>query len=142
MLTEEDVLQLYKEGVVLRLHRKRHSEGLWGCYNPETLEANAYLTDIPSQQDLYETIVHELIHARDDVLEYQKTEDTKSGNAGSAYIHFDKTNLEKKWEAMDVHDDDAELERAVRTESRETCEKCPEVIELIKLLYTITYSRE
>ncbi len=137
MLTEKDILRLYREGVVVCLRRKRHSKRIWGDYNPETLEANAYLPDIPSKQDLYETIVHELIHARDDNLEYQKLEDTKSSNAGSAYIHFDKTELERKWAKMDTYDDDAELERAVIAEARETCENCPEVLGVIMALYNI-----
>lgn len=137
MLTEEDVLRMCDEfGVIVHLHKGRHPKRIWGFYNPDTFEANVYLSDIPSEHDLYETVVHELIHARDDLLEYLKTEDTQSRGG---YLDFEKTGLEKTWQATTVHDDDSELERAVIAEARETCEKNPEVIALIKELYEITY---
>mgnify|MGYP001577747382 CR=1 FL=1 len=107
MLTKKDISRIYNKGVSLRFRRKFTSER--GDYDPSNLEINIYLySHNSSQGDMDITILHEFIHARDDVL-------VKS---------FREKNLSEK-----------ELEERVEDEAIQTYEKNPGIIKFIREVY-------
>lgn len=66
MLTKNNVIQLYNDGLVIRWHRKKHPQQLKGEYDPAGFEVNIYTHHLISEHDRDMTLLHELIHARDD----------------------------------------------------------------------------
>lgn len=66
MLTKNNVIQLYNDGLVIRRHRKKHPQQLKGEYDPEGFEVNIYAQHLLSEHDRDMTLLHEFIHARDD----------------------------------------------------------------------------
>ena len=61
-----EVTQLYRDGLEIRLRRKKHPEGLRGVYDPSRFEINIFLIDLVSESEFGVTLLHEFIHARDD----------------------------------------------------------------------------
>jgi hypothetical protein len=66
MLTKKEVTQLYRDGLEVRLRRKRHPEKLKGDYDPSRFEISIFPTDLVSEFEFGITLLHEFIHARDD----------------------------------------------------------------------------
>ena len=66
MLTRKEVTQLYRDGLEVRLRRKRHPEKLKGDYDPSHFEISIFLTDLASEFEFGITLLHEFIHARDE----------------------------------------------------------------------------
>ena len=67
MLTINQIIKIAEEGVSVRQTRKIPEEKLKGEYDPAAKEAIIYLSAIRSGRDRDITLLHELIHARDDV---------------------------------------------------------------------------
>lgn len=67
MLTIKQVERIYEEGIIIRFVKRWQSSRQKGTFNPETLEVKVYLSSINSPEDRDTTILHELIHARDDI---------------------------------------------------------------------------
>jgi hypothetical protein len=66
MLTRKEVTQLYRDGLEVRLRRKRHPEKLKGDYDPSHFEISVFLADIATEFEFGITLLHEFIHARDE----------------------------------------------------------------------------
>ena len=67
MLTIPQVVELYREGLQIRILRRPHRDGLKGQYDPDGLEAKIFLPAIESPRDLDLTLLHEVLHARDQI---------------------------------------------------------------------------
>jgi len=67
MLTIDQVIKIYEEGFDLLLKGVSRS-GLKGELDPGTLEINIYQSNVDSEYDRDITILHEFIHARDEIL--------------------------------------------------------------------------
>ena len=70
MLTIADIKQVYKKGVTLKFKRKPippDSNRFKGEFDPSTLEIKIYLSYQESKKDKELTILHEFVHARDDI---------------------------------------------------------------------------
>jgi hypothetical protein len=68
VLSVDDIIRLYEEGVKIRFRRKPDPGGDRGDYDPDRLEVNVYLSHNESREDLELTILHELYHAKDDII--------------------------------------------------------------------------
>ncbi|MFC1837649.1 hypothetical protein ACFLYW_03110 [Thermodesulfobacteriota bacterium] len=66
MLTKKEVIQLYRDGLEVRLRRKRHPEKLKGDYDPSHFEISIFLPELISEFEFGITLLHEFIHARDE----------------------------------------------------------------------------
>ena len=66
MLTKKEVTELYRDGLEVRMRRKRHPEKLKGDYDPSRFEISIFPTDLFSEFEFSITLLHEFIHARDD----------------------------------------------------------------------------
>ena len=66
MLTRKEVTQLYRDGLEVRLRRKRHPQKLKGDYDPSRFEISVFLADLASEFEFGITLLHEFIHARDE----------------------------------------------------------------------------
>ena len=66
MLTIDQVNEIYREGFDLRLKRTRHP-GFKGEIDPSTYEIIIYQANTESQYDKDITILHEFLHARDEL---------------------------------------------------------------------------
>ncbi len=66
MLTKNNVIQLYNDGLAIRRHRKKHPQQLKGEYDPVGFEVNIYTPHLTSERDRDMTLLHEFVHARDD----------------------------------------------------------------------------
>jgi hypothetical protein len=66
MLTKKDILKLYSEGLEIKFRRKKHPQGLKGDYDPSSCQINIYAGAVSSEYERDLTLLHELIHARDD----------------------------------------------------------------------------
>ena len=66
MLTKNNVIQLYADGLTVRRRRKKHPQQLKGEYDPVGFEINIYTPHLTSERDRDITLLHEFIHARDD----------------------------------------------------------------------------
>ena len=91
--------------------RKQHPAGFKGEYDPGSLEVIVYLPQIESRSDKDITILHEFVHARDDVKAARQDKLRRGA--------------------------DNELEDAVEKEAVETYQKRAYVLEFIKQLYRI-----
>lgn len=67
MLTIDQVIEVYQNGVEIKYRRKKHHYNLKGEYDPGLREVNVYLPSIDSSKDKDITLLHELIHARNDL---------------------------------------------------------------------------
>lgn len=66
MLSKNNVIQLYNDGLVIRWRRKKHPQQLKGEFDPAAFEVNIYTKHLLSEHDRDLTLLHEFIHARDD----------------------------------------------------------------------------
>ncbi|MCX5864485.1 MAG: hypothetical protein NTW42_05375 [Deltaproteobacteria bacterium] len=66
MLTKNNVIQLYNDGLAIRWRRKKHPQQLKGEYDPAAFEVSIYTQHLLSEHDRDMTLLHELIHAKDD----------------------------------------------------------------------------
>jgi hypothetical protein len=66
MLTKKEVIQLYQDGLEVKLRRKRHPEKLKGDYDPSQFEISIFLPELVSEFEFGVTLLHEFIHARDE----------------------------------------------------------------------------
>ncbi len=76
-LTLQQLVKLYSEGVVLKFKKKSHPDFIKGEYSPDCLEIYIYLSHIDSKYDRDITILHELIHARNDLFPKKSSKDTE-----------------------------------------------------------------
>ena len=80
MLTLNQVIKLYEDGLEIKFENRWKKDGRKGDYNPPELEVLIYKLNIESIIDRDITILHELIHARDEIKgkRYRnKTQDEK-----------------------------------------------------------------
>jgi len=66
MLTINQIVAVYESGVDVSI-RKKNNPSIKGEYDPSTLEINLFPENNASSEDFEITILHEFIHARDDV---------------------------------------------------------------------------
>lgn len=67
MLSKNNVIQLYNDGLVIRWRRKKHPQQLKGEFDPAAFEVNVYTRHLlSSEHDRDLTLLHGFIHARDD----------------------------------------------------------------------------
>lgn len=80
MLTENRVLKFYQDGIRLRFSRKRVKSFFKGEYDPSEFMITIYTSNTNSRFDRDITILHEYIHARDDVrsLQYRDSQKEES----------------------------------------------------------------
>lgn len=64
MLTLKQIIKLYQEGVEIKFIKKPHPDCLKGEFDPSNLEILVYLSHADSKTDKDLTILHELVHAR------------------------------------------------------------------------------
>ncbi len=62
MLTLNQIIKLYEEGIEIKFSKDRKEKYLKGYY--EFPEITIYNNNMESREDMYITILHELIHAR------------------------------------------------------------------------------
>lgn len=62
MLTLNQIIKLYEEGIEIRFNKNRKEKYLKGYY--EFPDITIYTRNIESKEDMHVTILHELIHAR------------------------------------------------------------------------------
>ena len=67
MLTIHQLVKLYEEGVNIHFKEKPSPKGFKGEYDPSSLEILIYTPAIESKSDEDLTILHEFVHARDDI---------------------------------------------------------------------------
>lgn len=67
MLTLNQIINIYRKGVEIKFKRKSKDKETKGEYDPSTLEAIVYVNNNKSKDDRDVTIIHELIHSRDDL---------------------------------------------------------------------------
>ena len=80
MLTIEDIKRVCEEGITLRFKRKPAPDRRKGEFDPLTLEAKVFLPDQESREDRDITILHEFIHARDNIGGHRYYRDRKGYN--------------------------------------------------------------
>lgn len=67
MLTLRQIVKACEEGIEVKFRRKSHPLGWKGEYDPENKLVSVYKPAIESKEDLELTLLHEFVHARDDV---------------------------------------------------------------------------
>ena len=67
VLTIHQVNELFAEGVGIKFRRKAHPFGDKGNYDPSQLRIEVYTPNLESRIDRDITILHEFIHARDEI---------------------------------------------------------------------------
>lgn len=77
MLTKKDIIQLYQDGLEVKLRRKKHPAKLKGDYDPSHFEISIFLPELVSEFEFGITILHEFIHARDERKGVQDKKDEK-----------------------------------------------------------------
>lgn len=108
MLTLKQIRELYQANLKIKF-KKKHPQRLKGEYDPGTLEAIVYIPNAESKEDRDITILHELIHARDDIKGLR-----------TQYEKYKK-----------------KIEDQVEKEAVETYKNRPYVLQFIKQLYDI-----
>ena len=78
MLTEKEVTQLYRHGLEVRLRRKKHPQSLKGYFDPSNFEISIFLPGLVSEFEFGVTLLHEFIHARNDLKGGQDENDELS----------------------------------------------------------------
>lgn len=68
MLTIEDLVEIAEKNVSLNLDEVISPDGFKGLYDPSNKTISIYLSNLESEFDKNITLLHEFIHARDDVL--------------------------------------------------------------------------
>lgn len=88
MLNIPQIIELYKEGLDLHIKRS-HPLNLKGEFDPSQMEIFIYSYNLESDYDRNITILHEFIHARDDII-YGKLriEDNVEKEAIDTYNRF------------------------------------------------------
>jgi hypothetical protein len=66
MLTIEQVIRCVEEGISIEF-KKSGPKGIKGEYDPSTQRISIYVNNLGSPMDMGLTILHEFIHARDDI---------------------------------------------------------------------------
>lgn len=66
MLSKKEVIRLYNDGLTIRWRRKKHPQQIKGEYDPVGFEVHIYTPHLVSEHDRDMTLLHELVHARDD----------------------------------------------------------------------------
>lgn len=126
MLTINQIIRCCQKRLDIRFKRKPHPFGRTGEYDSDgeddAPEIIIYPTSTNFERDI--TILHEFIHARDDLL--HKKSKSKTG----ARREFSST---REREA----EEEARYEERVEYEARETYKKRPESLRFIKELYRI-----
>ena len=114
MLSKSAVRMAYEKGLETRLSIRLHPQGNRGLYDPQTKRIFVYLSAISSWYDFYITLLHEFIHARDDLIrsisDFKSTEARVDQEARKTYQKRPKTleliielyNLRKRrnWSAI------------------------------------------
>ena len=67
MLSKADVFRLYDAGLDIKVSYRR-PDNLWGLYDPSDTLATIFINNISKFKDIEETVLHEMIHARDDLF--------------------------------------------------------------------------
>jgi hypothetical protein len=68
MLTIDHIVELYQHGVDIHFKEKPHESGRKGAWIEGLWKVLVYVPSATSTEDLYETVLHEFIHARNDLL--------------------------------------------------------------------------
>jgi hypothetical protein len=76
MLTTNQIIKICKEGVDI-IFREKGMENLKGEYDPSSLDIILYCKNIESVFDRDLTLLHEFIHARNDILNYHSCKEDK-----------------------------------------------------------------
>ena len=109
MLTINQLVKVYEKGVEVHFKKSPSPKGFKGEYDPGSLSVLIYIPAIESKYDEDVTLLHEFIHARDD-------------------IYFSKTQY--------IRDID-EYEQETEQEALKTYKKRPHIIDFISQLYYI-----
>ena len=118
MLTIDQIVKVSEKGVNILFKDTPSHFGYKGIYEPRTHTIIIYKKAIESPYDLCITLLHEFVHARDDILH--------------SYIFF--TNSQGR--VSDISDS-FEYEKATEQEAVNTYEENRDVLDLIKKLYRI-----
>jgi len=86
MLTIDQVNEIYQEGFDLRLKRTPHP-GFKGEIDPSTYEIIIYQSNTESQYDKDITILHEFLHARDELNASLEAADCSLIDREAEYIY-------------------------------------------------------
>lgn len=119
MLTIDDIILSYKEGVEIILNNEPQMYGLKGEYDSGEMKAIAYLNNNINKKDLCCTIFHELIHARDFIL-----------NKPECEFYNPQRNAVQQ-QGLDLY------EEFVENEAIETYNKQPELINFIEEIFIL-----
>jgi len=105
MLKDTDVLDIFYEGVELRVDYSEPVDDTKGLYDPEGNEITIFARNTISTEDLEMTVLHEFVHARgalrgEDTLEEgiveQEAEDTMYHNYDAMLLIYSLYNEELK----------------------------------------------
>ena len=107
MLTIHQIIGL-AENIDIEIINKRSPHFVFGVYEPDNFLVKIFLPDIKDRENFNLTLVHELIHARDDVL------------ANRSLIEGEN-----------------DYEKSVEDEAKKTYAKHPEYIKFIRELFHI-----
>ena len=118
MLTIDQIVKVSEEGVNILFKDTPSHFGYKGLYEPGTQAIIIYNKAISSAYDFHITLLHEFVHARDDVL----------------YSHIFFTNARGR--VSDISDA-LEYEEATEQEAINTYKENRGVLDLIKELYKI-----
>ena len=119
MLTIKQIIKLSEESLEVKLKKKVLPELSYvkGEYDPSEKIIIVYLPNVESEEDFNLTLLHEFVHARDDLI--------------SGFVQ------EENHSVIDYL-----FELSVESEAVETYENRPEIIDLIKDLYEIKDSKK
>ena len=118
MLTIDQIVKVSEEGVNILFKDTSDHFGYKGVYDPSMQKIIIYKKAIDSPYDFHITLLHEFVHARNEIL----------------YSHIFFTNSQGK--VSDISDS-FEYEEATEHEAISTYEKNPDVLKFIKDLYKI-----
>jgi hypothetical protein len=68
MLTVDDFIKVYQHAVDLHLKEKPHKSSRRGVWREDYWKVLVYIPAHDNLDDLYKTIIHEFIHARNDLV--------------------------------------------------------------------------
>ena len=118
MLTIDHIAKISEGGVNVFFKETQNKFGYKGLYEPLSRKIIIYNQTISSPYDLNITLLHEFVHARDDIL----------------YSHIFFTNSQGR--LSDISDP-LEYEEATEKEALSTYKNNPDVLYFIKNLYKI-----
>lgn len=119
MLTIDDIILSYKEGVEIIYSNEPQIYGLKGEYDSGEMKSIVYLNNNVNKKDLCCTIFHELIHARDFIL-----------NKPECEFYNPRRNAVQQ-QGLDLY------EEFVENEAIETYNKQPELINFIEEIFIL-----